>query len=234
MERVFPTPAPATWCSSAPCCSAPRCSISDTCSAYRGMPDFVTPASSQKAIVFWLAARCLVAVGLLIVATRPWQPMLRAHYRYGLLAGVPRLRRNGVLAATLRGIEPARAFHPGKRPHPVEDQCRIRACRALRALGPAVLQTGPDKAPLSMPATCLPPPGSPCCPKLCFTLYASVSDVFQFHRARLQGHFLRLHLPGRVRRQRASALRGPQPGLGQGKTVGGGAALLRPYPGHAR
>ncbi len=55
---------------------------------YRGMPDFITPASPQKAIVFWLAARLLVAAGLLVAALRPWQPMLETRHRYRLLAGV--------------------------------------------------------------------------------------------------------------------------------------------------
>lgn len=55
---------------------------------YRGMPDFITPASPQKAIVFWLAARLLVAVGLLVAALRPWQPMLETRSRYAVLAAV--------------------------------------------------------------------------------------------------------------------------------------------------
>jgi len=55
---------------------------------YRGMPDFVTPASPQKAIVFWLGARFLVAIGLLAAALRPWEPMLDSRGRYRLLAGV--------------------------------------------------------------------------------------------------------------------------------------------------
>ena len=34
--------------------------------SYSGMPSFVTPSSPAKAIYFWLAARCMAAVGLLI------------------------------------------------------------------------------------------------------------------------------------------------------------------------
>ncbi|HEX5802863.1 MAG TPA: MASE3 domain-containing protein [Azospira sp.] len=56
--------------------------------SYQGMPDMVTPASPQKAIVFWLAARYLTAFGLLAVALRPWRPMLRSRARYWLLAAV--------------------------------------------------------------------------------------------------------------------------------------------------
>lgn len=56
--------------------------------SYHGMPDLVTPSSPHKAIVFWLAARFLAALGLLVVALRPWQPLLAARQRYRLLAGV--------------------------------------------------------------------------------------------------------------------------------------------------
>jgi hypothetical protein len=40
--------------------------------SYRGMPDFVTPASPQKAIAFWLCARLATAATMLAVAFRPW------------------------------------------------------------------------------------------------------------------------------------------------------------------
>lgn len=56
--------------------------------SYHGMPDFVTPASPQKAIVFWLAARYLAAIGLLAIALRPWRPMLGRQMRFWLMAGV--------------------------------------------------------------------------------------------------------------------------------------------------
>jgi len=39
--------------------------------SYQGMPDFVTPSDSEKAINFWLAARFMLALGLLLVA---WVP----------------------------------------------------------------------------------------------------------------------------------------------------------------
>jgi diguanylate cyclase (GGDEF)-like protein len=55
--------------------------------SYRGMPDFVTPASPQKAIVFWLAARYVAAATLLIVALRPWTPFAAPGTRYRLMAG---------------------------------------------------------------------------------------------------------------------------------------------------
>jgi len=56
--------------------------------SYRGMPDLVTPASAEKAIDFWLAARYLSAATLLTVALRPWTPLQKSATRYRLLAGV--------------------------------------------------------------------------------------------------------------------------------------------------
>lgn len=56
--------------------------------SYAGMPDFVTSASPQKAIIFWLAARYLAAVGLLTIAVRSWQPLASPQTRYWLLGTV--------------------------------------------------------------------------------------------------------------------------------------------------
>lgn len=56
--------------------------------SYHGMPDLVTPSSPQKSIAFWLAARSLAAFGLLAIALRRWKPMFSRHGRNWLLAGV--------------------------------------------------------------------------------------------------------------------------------------------------
>lgn len=55
--------------------------------SYRGMPDFITPASPEKAIDFWLAARLIAALSLLIVSLRHWQPLRQASSRPLLLGG---------------------------------------------------------------------------------------------------------------------------------------------------
>ncbi|HYD94498.1 MAG TPA: MASE3 domain-containing protein [Noviherbaspirillum sp.] len=55
--------------------------------SYKGMPDFITPASPQKAISFWLAERAVAAGALLAVALRPWRPLSDSRRRYILLAG---------------------------------------------------------------------------------------------------------------------------------------------------
>lgn len=41
--------------------------------SFAGMPDFITPNSSEKAIIFWLAARTLAAAALLVAAFRAWE-----------------------------------------------------------------------------------------------------------------------------------------------------------------
>jgi len=56
--------------------------------SYAGMPELVTPSGPGKAISFWLPARLLVAVGLLTIALRSWQPLKNPHTRHVLMAGV--------------------------------------------------------------------------------------------------------------------------------------------------
>ncbi|MGX1126971.1 putative bifunctional diguanylate cyclase/phosphodiesterase [Pseudomonas sp. HLS-6 TE3448] len=43
--------------------------------SYKGMPMFVTPASPEKAIDFWLVSRLLIAATLLLISIRPWRPL---------------------------------------------------------------------------------------------------------------------------------------------------------------
>jgi diguanylate cyclase (GGDEF)-like protein len=56
--------------------------------SYAGMPEWVTPGSAQKSISFWLPARLLVGVGLLVIALRTWEPMRREPTRYWLMGAV--------------------------------------------------------------------------------------------------------------------------------------------------
>lgn len=55
--------------------------------SYAGMPDFVTPSGPEKAIAFWLGARLMAAIALLMAATLPWRPGSAA-LRYPLIVGV--------------------------------------------------------------------------------------------------------------------------------------------------
>lgn len=53
--------------------------------SYKGMPDFVTEASSEKAINFWLLARYTATFTLLFAVLLPWRPFSLAWARYGVL-----------------------------------------------------------------------------------------------------------------------------------------------------
>lgn len=53
--------------------------------SYAGMPDYITPSSPDKAIDFWLAARLLSAIGLLIFTISPFRPLVSKLYQYLLL-----------------------------------------------------------------------------------------------------------------------------------------------------
>lgn len=53
--------------------------------AYVGMPDFITPNDSEKHLNFWMTARFLASISLLIVAIRAWRPTHHPASRYYLL-----------------------------------------------------------------------------------------------------------------------------------------------------
>jgi diguanylate cyclase (GGDEF)-like protein/PAS domain S-box-containing protein len=55
--------------------------------SYAGMPSFVTPSGSSKAIYFWLAARIFACLGLLTIAfTKEGQPATQRHALSALVA----------------------------------------------------------------------------------------------------------------------------------------------------
>ncbi|MBL8474897.1 MAG: EAL domain-containing protein [Methyloversatilis sp.] len=54
--------------------------------SYRGMPDFFTPSSPQKAISFWLCARIVAGLTLVHVSFAPWRPFAHPAGRYACLA----------------------------------------------------------------------------------------------------------------------------------------------------
>lgn len=73
--------------------------------SYGGMPDFITPNDAQKHLNFWLAARLLASLGLLLIVIRPWQPLRSPHTRYlifgSLSMGVVLLTLTVILAQPL-------------------------------------------------------------------------------------------------------------------------------------
>jgi PAS domain S-box-containing protein len=55
--------------------------------SFKGMPDFVTPADREKGLNFWLAARLLFALAMVVFALLPWRPMTYPRRRHWMLAG---------------------------------------------------------------------------------------------------------------------------------------------------
>lgn len=146
---------------------------------YRGMPDFVTPSSPQKAIVFWLAARVLVATGLLIVATRPWQPALRSLHRFGLLT---------VVLAYVGAVYGLELFHAASLPTFFVQESGLTQLKIVSEYGLIVLYglaalqfyRQARRGAAHNASDLFAAAAIAALSELCFTLYASVSDVFNF------------------------------------------------------
>lgn len=145
--------------------------------SYKGMPDFVTPASPEKAIDFWLMARYTSAVTLLAVALQPWKAGLTNRTRRLLLA----LVLCGVaLAYLVRLLWPEifpRTFIEGQGLTPFKIAAEYGIVALL--LVPALVflrdwraRAGYDAASLftAVVITIL-------C-ELCFTLYSNVNSLF--------------------------------------------------------
>ena len=56
--------------------------------SYAGMPDFFGPNDPDKQLNFWMSARFLAALALLLVAIRPWQARLTQTAKNALCAGL--------------------------------------------------------------------------------------------------------------------------------------------------
>ena len=52
--------------------------------SYAGMPDFFTPNEPGKQLNFWMSARFLAALALLLVAIRPWQAGVSSEVKYSV------------------------------------------------------------------------------------------------------------------------------------------------------
>lgn len=56
--------------------------------SYGGMPNFITPNDAQKHLNFWLAARLLASLGLLLIAIRPWRPLASPRTRFAIFGSL--------------------------------------------------------------------------------------------------------------------------------------------------
>jgi len=144
--------------------------------SYRGMPDFITPASPEKAIDFWLAARLIAALSLLIVSLRHWQPLRQASSRPLLLGG----------ALALVGlIVYLRLWHPQVFPRTFIEGQGLTAVKiatewliiGLLICAALALSLRHHRRPFDV-QTLLLAVGISILSELCFTAYRNVHDIY--------------------------------------------------------
>jgi diguanylate cyclase (GGDEF)-like protein len=154
--------------------------------SYLGMPDFVTPSDPEKAIAFWLAARSLAALALLLVSILPWEG--RLHLRHGPLV------LGGVLIA-VGAIHVQVLFFPeqlprtfladsGLTPFKIFYEYALIGMNAIAAIAfwRAMRVRQPFNAAALFGAV-----GAMALSELCFTLYSSVTDQMN-----LLGHLFKI------------------------------------------
>lgn len=154
--------------------------------SYPGMPDWVTPGSTEKAINFWLLARFVAAIALLTVALRPWQALSNPHTRNRLLTG------SLILTAFLYWLV---LYHPeiwprtfiqgqGLTPFKVGAEYVL----VLILLVPAILfYLKAKQAPSFDAASLFAATAITILSELCFTLYSNTVDIFN-----LLGHLYKI------------------------------------------
>ncbi len=150
--------------------------------SYAGMPDFVTPSGAQKGIDFWLAARFLAAVALLSVALLPWKPspliwlrhvVLAVSLGFSLLVYWAILFHESDLPATFIAEQGLTPFKIGS-----EYFIVFIHLLTMGAFLAGARKSKPDYAVYLLAAVAI-----MVLSELCFTLYSSVTDIFN-----LMGH----------------------------------------------
>ncbi len=154
--------------------------------SYPGMPDFITPGSTEKAINFWLVARLLTAVTFLVVALRPWRPLANPGNRFTLLT----------LTAIVTGLVYwAGLYHPHDWPHTFiegEGLTRFKITAeyiviALFAFAAAAYYHSAGRGGYRGAMTLAAAASISVLSELCFTFYTDVSDTFN-----LLGHIYKV------------------------------------------
>ncbi|MBA5687872.1 putative bifunctional diguanylate cyclase/phosphodiesterase [Rugamonas apoptosis] len=150
--------------------------------SYKGMPDFVTPAAPQKAIAFWLCARFVAALTLLVVALRPWTRFRSDATRYLILGGALALTAAVyVLQLYAPEIWPV-MFVPGQ---------GLTSTKLMAEYGIVALLLVPLalfwRAPAAEATPLLRATAITILSELCFTLYANVNDIYS-----LLGHLYKV------------------------------------------
>lgn len=147
--------------------------------SYAGMPDWVTPSSPEKAINFWLAARCFAAMAMVGVVCLPNWALDRGHYRWMML---------GTVLCAVALVCWVVLAHPGWIPRtfiegqgltPFKKNCEyvlatVYAVLAWRFFRKAGASNVYDVAGLFGAAATM------AMSEVFFTLYADVTDIFNF------------------------------------------------------
>lgn len=156
--------------------------------SYAGMPDFVTPGTPSKSIAFWLAARFIAAIALLAAISLGWKPFRNSATRY-LIALL--CIAYAVIAYWLILFQPAalpETFVAGSGLTPFKVIAEyvivlihtVSAVLLLLFMGNRLADN--EYARNLFVAVCI-----MILSELCFTLYSSVSDIFN-----LLGHLYKI------------------------------------------
>ncbi|MBU1692175.1 MAG: EAL domain-containing protein [Gammaproteobacteria bacterium] len=150
--------------------------------SYAGMPDFVTLSGPQKAIDFWLAARFLAAMALLSVAVLPWKPFPFKWVRYVVLVASLGFALLVYWVILFHESDLPATFIDGKglTPFKIGSEYFIVFIHLLTVSAFLVgsRKSKPDYAVYLLAAVSI-----MVLSELCFTLYSSVTDIFN-----LMGH----------------------------------------------
>ncbi len=154
--------------------------------SFPGMPDFITPSDTEKTINFWLAARSIAAVALLLAAIRRLPAFQSAHPRYLIL---------GLVIVTLALLHGLFLFYPQLMPATFSQEQGLTGFKigyeyAVISINllTAVLLVLHMRKPQEMrivsmfgAVTIL------ALSELCFTLYSDVADIYN-----LLGHIYKV------------------------------------------
>jgi diguanylate cyclase (GGDEF)-like protein/PAS domain S-box-containing protein len=144
--------------------------------SYAGMPDFVTPSSPEKAIVFWLAARFIAAVSLLAAALLPWKRQWSEGRRYPLI-GATLLATAAVFGVTLWFPETLpHTFIPGQGLTPIKLYAEYVLVLLYGGAAVAFYWRRRRPSTLDVPRLIVAAVAI-AISELCFTLYFSVYDL---------------------------------------------------------
>ncbi len=155
--------------------------------SFKGMPDFVTPADREKGLNFWLAARLLFALAMLVFALLPWRPMASPRSRQWLLAGG--LLLTGIIYWLALYHQPLwpRTFIVGQGLTPFKIGAEYTAIAIMLVAAGLFFRQARNPATLYDATSLFAALIITCLSELTFTVYADVTDIFN-----LMGHIYKI------------------------------------------